>query len=66
MPQYAEKLPVTAFLYILGCVMGILVHAVTLVEKGAAYIQRRKERTEKDPSASFLATDGSEDERKER
>ena len=49
------------FLDILGRVMGILVHVVTLVEKGAAYIRRRKERTEKDPSTCFPATDGSED-----
>lgn len=42
-------------------IVGGLVGIATLVEKCKPYIKRRKERTEKDPSASLPAPDGSKD-----
>jgi len=46
---------------ILCQVVGILAGLATLTEKVSAYIERRKARTAKDPSASFQASDGSID-----
>ena len=49
------------FLEILSCVVSILAGFVALAKEYKSYIQRHKERTEKDPSASLAASDGSED-----
>ena len=49
------------FLEILSCVVSILAGFVSLAKEYKSYIQRHKERTEKDPSASLAASDGSED-----
>lgn len=40
-------------------IVGGLVGITTLAEKCKPYIKRHKEQTEKDPSASLPATDGS-------
>lgn len=40
-------------------IVGSLVGITTLAEKCKPYIKRRKAETEKDPSASLPATDGS-------
>ena len=42
-------------------IVGSLVGITTLTEKYKSYINRRREQTEKDPSASLAATDGSDD-----
>jgi len=52
---------VVIFLEILGRIVSILVGIATLAEKCKAYIQHQKGRTEKDPSASLAAPDGSKD-----
>ena len=49
------------FLEILSRMVSILVGIVTLAKECKAYIQRHKGRTEKDPSASLTAPDGSKD-----
>ncbi|MCI8295164.1 MAG: hypothetical protein HFG22_04660 [Lachnospiraceae bacterium] len=49
------------FLETLNRVVAILVGFTTLAEKGVAYIKRRRETKEKDPSASYKAPDGSKD-----
>ncbi len=49
------------YLEILSRIVSILVGIATLVEKCKSYIQRSKGRTEKDPSASLPASDGSKD-----
>ena len=46
---------------IFGGIVAGLNGAVALVEKCKSYIERRKAETEKDPSASFPASDGSDD-----
>lgn len=49
---------------VVGIFAGIvasLVGITTLVEKCKPYIERRKEQTEKDPSASLAASDGSDE-----
>ena len=52
---------VMIFLEILGRIVSILVGIATLAEKCKAYIQHQKGRTEKDPSVSLPASDGSKD-----
>ena len=52
---------VMIFLEILSRIVSILVGIATLAEKCKSYIQHKKGRTEKDPSASLAASDGSED-----
>ena len=52
---------VMIFLEILSRMVSILVGIVTLAKECKAYIQRHKGRTEKDPSASLTAPDGSKD-----
>ena len=52
---------VMIFLEILSRIVSILVGVVTLAEKCKSYIWRNTGRTEKDPSASLPATDGSID-----
>ena len=52
---------VMIFLEILSRIVSILVGTATLAEKCKAYIQHKKGWTEKDPSASLPATDGSKD-----
>ena len=42
-------------------IVGSLVGITTLTEKYKSYINRRREQTEKDPSASPPASDGSND-----
>ena len=42
-------------------IVGSLVGITTLTEKYKSYINRRREQTEKDPSASLAATDGSDE-----
>ena len=42
-------------------IVSILVGLATLAEKSKPYIKRHKGQTEKDPSASLAATDGSRD-----
>ena len=42
-------------------IVGGLVGITTLTEKYKTYINRHKEQTEKDPSASLAATDGSDE-----
>lgn len=42
-------------------IVGGLVGITTLVEKCKSYIERCEEQTEKDPSASLAATDGSDE-----
>ena len=49
------------YLEILSRIVSILVGIATLAEKCKSYIQRHKGRTEKDPSASLAAPDGSKD-----
>lgn len=49
------------FLEIFSRIVSILVGMATLAEKCKSYIQRKKGRTEKDPSASLPAPDGSKD-----
>ena len=49
------------FLEILSRIVSILVGIATLAEKCKSYIQHKKGRTEKDPSASLAASDGSKD-----
>lgn len=44
---------------IFASIVGGLVGITTLAEKCKPYIKRHKEQTEKDPSASLQATDGS-------
>ena len=44
-------------------IVGSLVGITTLAEKCKPYIKQRKAETEKDPSASLPATDGSDDDR---
>lgn len=51
------------FLEILGRIVSILVGMVTLAKECQSYIQRRRGRTEKDPSTSLPAPDGSRDDR---
>ncbi len=46
---------------IFGGIVGILTGVFTFVEKCKPYIARRKGKTEKDPSASFPASDGPKD-----
>ena len=52
---------VMIFLEILSRIVSILVGIATLAEKCKAYIQHKKGRTEKDPSVSLPAPDGSRD-----
>ena len=52
---------VMIFLEILSRIVSILVGVVTLAEKCKSYIWRNTGRTEKDPSASLPASDGSID-----
>ena len=52
---------VMIFLEILSRIVSILVGMVTLAKECKSYIQRKKGRTEKDPSASLAATDGSDE-----
>ena len=52
---------VMIFLEILSRIVSILVGIVTLAKECKSYIQRHKGRTEKDPSASLAASDGSID-----
>ena len=52
---------VMIFLEILSRIVSILVGIATLAEKCKAYIQHEKGRTEKDPSVSLPASDGSKD-----
>ncbi len=52
---------VLIFLEILGRIVSILVGMVTLAKECKSYIQHKKGRTEKDPSASLAASDGSKD-----
>lgn len=47
------------FLEILSRIVSILVGVVSLAKEYKSYIQRSKGRTEKDPSASLQAPDGS-------
>ena len=42
-------------------IVGSLVGITTLTEKYKSYINRRREQTEKDPSACLPASDGSND-----
>ena len=49
------------FLEILSYIVSILAGMVTLAKECKSYIQRQKGRTEKDPSASLAASDGSKD-----
>ena len=42
-------------------IVGSLVGITTLTEKYKSYINRRREQTEKDPSACLAAPDGSRD-----
>ena len=49
------------YLEILNRIVSILVGIATLAEKCKSYIQRHKGRTEKDPSVSLPAPDGSKD-----
>ncbi len=46
---------------IMSRIVSILVGLATLAEKSKPYIKRHKGQTEKDPSASLAATDGSRD-----
>lgn len=52
---------VMIFLEILSRIVSILVGMITLAKEFKSYIQRKKGRTEKDPSVSLQASDGSED-----
>lgn len=52
---------VMIFLEILSRIVSILVGVVALAKECKSYIQRSKGRTEKDPSASLAAPDGSKD-----
>ena len=45
---------------IMSRIVSILVGLATLAEKSKPYIKRHKEHTEKDPSASLAASDGSD------
>ena len=56
-----KEYEVMIFLEILSRIVSILVGVVTLAEKCKSYIWRNTGRTEKDPSASLPATDGSID-----
>ena len=49
------------FLEILSRIVSILVGMITLAKEFKSYIQRKKGRTEKDPSAGLAASDGSND-----
>ncbi len=49
------------FLEILSRIVSILVGMAALAKECKAYIQRHKGRTEKDPSVSLAAPDGSKD-----
>ena len=46
---------------IMSRIVSILVGLATLAEKSKPYIKRHQGQTEKDPSASLAATDGSRD-----
>ena len=52
---------VMIFLEILSRIVSILVGMITLAKEFKSYIQRKKGRTEKDPSVSLQVSDGSED-----
>ena len=52
---------VMIFLEILSRIVSILVGMITLAKEFKSYIQRKKGRTEKDPSASLPETDGAKD-----
>ena len=49
------------FLEILSRIVSILVGMAALAKECKSYIQRHKGRTEKDPSVSLAAPDGSKD-----
>ena len=52
---------VMIFLEILSRIVSILVGMITLAQEFKSYIQRKKGQTEKDPSVSLQAPDGSID-----